>query len=188
MSNEATTLAAASATTERGGGQGLRSWAGSPELLVLGGGLLLPTLLSFATLISLLDIGLPPRAGPILAYATLALLARSIPFALTTVLFLSLLAFDMVKTLSLMFSLAPTELMAALDQARRIHFFASPLYLSLTAVMVTTTLAAFACLSQRRTLARAHVAPFFVLALSFAAFDYVSNVSAHYDFGSTFGR
>ena len=131
MSNEATTLAAASATTERGGWQALRSWAGSPDMLLLAGGLLLPNLLSFATLISLLDIGLPPRTGPILAYATLALLARSIPFALTAALFLCLLAFDMVKTLSLMFGLAPTELMGALDQARRLHFFASPLYLSL---------------------------------------------------------
>ena len=54
--------------------------------------------------------------------------------------------------------------------------------------MVTTTLAALACLSQRRTLARARVAPLFMLALSFAAIDFVSNVSAHYDFGSTFGR
>src|SRR5580698_6218559 len=144
MSNEATALAGSGVTIKRGGWQALRSWAGSPDMLLLAGGLLLPNLLSFATLISVLDIGLPPRTGPILAYAMLALLARRIPFALTTVLFISLLAFDMIKTLSLMFSLAPTELMAALDQARRIHFFASPLYLSLTIVMVTTTLAALA--------------------------------------------
>ena len=188
MSNEATTLAAASATTERGGWQALRSWAGSPDMLLLAGGLLLPNLLSFATLISLLDIGLPPRTGPILAYATLALLARSIPFALTAALFLCLLAFDMVKTLSLMFGLAPTELMGALDQARRLHFFASPLYLSLIAAMLTTTLAALACLSQRRALARARYPLFVVLALGFAALDFANNVSAHYDFGSTFGR
>src|ERR1700761_3634075 len=100
-------MSVASAAAPRSMWQSIGARAGSPDVLLLAGGLLLPNLLSFATLISVLDIGLPPRTGPILAYATLALLARRIPFALTTVLFLSLLAFDMVKTLSLMFSLAP---------------------------------------------------------------------------------
>ena len=103
----------------------------SPNALLLAGGLLLPNLLSLMTLTSLVDIGLPPRFEVITLYATLALLARRIPFALTTVLFFCLLSFDMVRTLSLMFGLAPTEFLAALDQARRIHLFASPLYLSL---------------------------------------------------------
>lgn len=121
-------------------------------------------------------------------YASLAILARRIPFALTAALFLCLLAFDMVQTLSLMFGLAPTEMMAALDQARRIHFFASPLYLSLIAVMLTTTLAALACLSQRSALVHGRASILFVLALAFGALDYASTVSPHYRFGSTFGR
>ena len=78
--------------------------------------------------------------------------------------------------------------MAALDEARRIHFFASPLYLSLIAVMLTTTLAALACLSRRSALVQGRAAILFVLAFAFAALDYVNNVSLHYSFGSTFGR
>jgi hypothetical protein len=116
------------------------------------------------------------------------MLARRIPFALTIALFLCLLGFDMVQTLSLMFGLAPTEMMAALDQARRIHFFASPLYLSLIALMLTTTLAALACLGQRGALMRGRASALFALALVFGVLDYVNNVSPHYNFGSTFGR
>jgi hypothetical protein len=156
--------------------------------LLLAGGLVLPNLLSLATLVSLIDIGLPPRTGVILLYASLAILARRIPFALTAALFLCLLALDMVKTLSLMFGMAPTEIMAALDLARRLHFFASPLYLSLIAVMLATTLASLACLSQRSALVRGRASILFVLALGFGALDYISNASSHYHFGSAFGR
>jgi phosphoglycerol transferase MdoB-like AlkP superfamily enzyme len=173
---------------ERSTWRALLSRLGSPHVLLLAGGLVLPNLLSFATLMSLLDIGLPPRTGAILLYASLAILARRIPFALTAALFLCLLAFDMVQTLSLMFGLAPTEMMAALDEARRIHFFASPLYLSLIAVMLATTFAALACLSRRSVLVHGRAAILFVPALAFAALDYVSNVSPHYSFGSAFGR
>jgi hypothetical protein len=119
---EASTSAALSGEAdERSTWRALLSRLGSPDVLLLAGGLVLPNLLSLATLISLLDIGLPPRTGAILLYASLAILARRIPFALTAALFLCLLAFDMVQTLSLMFGLAPTEMMAALDEARRIH-------------------------------------------------------------------
>jgi Sulfatase len=160
----------------------------SPNALLLAGGLLLPNLLSLVTLTSLIDIGLPPRSEVITLYATLALLARRIPFALTAVLFLCLLSFDMVRTLSLMFGVAPTELMAALDQARRIHLFASPLYLSLIGTVLVMTLASLACLSRRSMLARGNAFLLFVLALVFGMLDYATNVSAHYQYGSMLGR
>ena len=160
----------------------------SPNAVLLAGGLLLPNLLSLVTLTSLVDIGLPPRPEAITLYATLALLARRIPFALTAVLFLCLFSFDMVRTLSLMFGLAPTELLAALDQARRIHFFASPLYLSLIGAVLVMTLASLACLSQQNMLARGNAFLLFVLALVFGTLDYVTNVSPHYQFGSMLGR
>jgi hypothetical protein len=189
VTGEASTPAARSGETdERGTRRAVLSQLGSPDVLLLAGGLVLPNLLSFATLISLLDIGLPPRTCAIVLYASLAILARRIPFALTAALFLCLLAFDMVQTLSLMFGLAPTEMTAALDEARRIHFFASPLYLSLIAVMLTTTLAALACLSRRSALVHGRASILFVLALAFGALDYASNVSPQYSFGSTFGR
>ncbi len=188
MSEASTSSACGGEAEKLGIWRALLSQLSSRDVPLLAGGLVLPNLLSFATLISLLDIGLPPRTGVIMLYASLAILARRIPFALTATLFLCLLAFDMVKTLSLMFGMATTEMMAALDLARRLHFFASPLYLSLIAVMLTTTLAALACLSQRSALVRGRASILFALALAFAALDYVRNVSPHYHFGSVFGR
>ena len=152
--------------------------------MLLSGGLLLPNLLSWATLITPVDIGLPPRTAAIVFYASLAILARRIPFALTIVLFLGLRAFDIVQTISLMFGLAPTELATAIDHARRVHFFASPTYLMLIATMTATTVAALACLSQRNTLMRANTLILFFMALAFGTLDYLNNVSPHYSFGS----
>lgn len=160
----------------------------APNALLLAGGLLLPNLLSLASLIPIFDVGLPPRSAAIALYASLAILARRIPLALTAALFLCLLAFDMVRTLSLMFHLAPNELMGALDQATRIHFFASPLYLVLIGTLVMGSLAALACLAQRNMLMRGNAALLFALALSLAAVDYTRNVSLHYQFGSIVDR
>ncbi|HXD46770.1 MAG TPA: sulfatase-like hydrolase/transferase [Pseudolabrys sp.] len=160
----------------------------SPNALLLAGGLILPNLLSLVTHTSLVDIGLPPRPGAIILYATLAILARRIPFAVTAALYAGLLCFDLVRTLSLMFGLAPAELVAALDQARRIQFFASPLYLTLIGALALATLAALACLHRRDMLVRANIALLLSGALCVATVDYFSNVSPHYQFGSMFGH
>ncbi len=112
----------------------------SPNAALIAGGLIVPNLLSLASLSSLVDIGLPPRTGAIFLYAVLAILARRMPFALTAVLYLATLAYDIVRTLSLMFGLAPSEPMLALDHARRINFFASPLYVALIGTLTATTL------------------------------------------------
>jgi hypothetical protein len=151
-------------------------------------GLLLPNLLSFATLGSLIDVGLPPRTGAIILYATLAVCARRLPFALTAVLFLALLGYDVVSTLALMFNLAPSELLLAANHAERIHFFASPLYFSLMSVMTATTVLTLYLLSRRAKLQQANIYLLFGLALAFAALDFVTNVSPNYQFGSEFGR
>ncbi len=171
-----------------------RAWAAfvaflkAPTTVLVAGGLLLPNLLSLATLGSFVDIGLPPRTAAIVLYACLAILARRIPFALTAVLFLGILAFDMMRTISLMFGLAPSELMAALDQARRIHFFASPLYFALISAVVMTTAATLFCLSRRDKLIKGNIYVLFGAMMVFAGLDFVTNVSAHYQFGSMFGR
>ena len=172
----------------------LRAWKAfvaflkAPTTVLIAGGLLLPNLLSLATLGSFIDIGFPPRTAAIVLYACLAILARRIPFALTVVLFLGVLTFDMVGTISLMFGLAPSELLAALDQARRIHFFASPLYFALISAVVMTTGATLFCLSRREKLAKANIFVLFGAMILFAGLDFVTNVSAHYEFGSMFGR
>lgn len=159
-----------------------------PNAMLIAAGLLLPNLLSLASLVPGFDIGLPPRSAAIALYASLAILARSIPFALTALLFFGLLAFDMVQTLSLMFRLAPGELMRALDQASRIHFFASPLYLTLIGTLMVGTLAALACLARRSLLTRGNALVLFTLALAFGVIDYAGNVPLQYQFGSILGR
>jgi len=165
-----------------------RDFLQSPNAALLGAGLLLPNLLSLATLGSFIDVGLPPRTGCIILYAILAVCARRLPFALTATLFVAILGFDLVWTLSLMFGLAPTELVIAFDHAKRIHFFASPLYASLIGVMVATTAITLYLLSRRTKLLQANIYVLLGAMLPFAGLDFVTNVSAHYQYGSMFGR
>jgi hypothetical protein len=160
----------------------------APNATLLAAGLIVPNLLSLASLSTLVDIGLPPRSGAIFLYAVLAILARRMPFAGTVILYLAVLAYDIVRTLSLMFGLAPSELMLALDHARRINFFASPLYAALIGALTATTLASLYFLSRRSKLIQGNIYILFGATVAFAALDYVSNVSAHYQFGSMFGR
>ncbi|WP_213285263.1 sulfatase-like hydrolase/transferase [Bradyrhizobium sp. sGM-13] len=187
--SEATTFAASGvAETAR------RSWRtlllpfSAPNALLLAGGLLLPNLTSLVGLTSIVDIALPPRTFAIIFYASLAILARRIPFASTVVLFLCVLAFDIVQTLSLLFRLEPMELMVAIELVRHLHLFASPLYQALIGTIAATTLAALACLSRRSMLMRGNAILLFVLALAFATLDYLSNITWNYHFGSMLGR
>ena len=165
-----------------------RAWLRSPTAVVFAAGLILPNLLSIATLGSLLDVSLPPRTVTIMAYATLAISARRIPYALTVILFLAILAFDLVWTISVSFGLAPSELLTALDHAEHIHVFRSPLYGALIGVLVATSAATLWLLYRRETLLRANIVALFAAALIFTVVDFVSNVSPHYQFGTLLGR
>lgn len=160
----------------------------APTTVLVAGGFLLPNLLSLATLGSFIDIGLPPRTAAVFLYATLAIVARRIPFALTAVLFLGVLSFDMIRTISMMFRLAPTELIVALNMASRINFFGSPLYVALIGAVAATTLASLYCLKQRAKLLQGNIYVLFGLTLALASFDFATNHQANYQFGSVFGR
>jgi hypothetical protein len=164
------------------------AWLRSPTALIFAAGLILPNLLSIATLGSFLDVSLPPRTVVIMAYATLAICARRIPYALTFVLFLGILAFDLVWTISVSFGLAPTELVTALHQAEQVHIFSSPLYAVLIGVLVATSAATLWLLYRRDTLLRANFVALFPAALVFTGVDFVTNVSPHYQFGALLGR
>jgi hypothetical protein len=153
-----------------------------------GGRLILPNLLSIATLGSLLDVSLPPRTISIMAYAMLAVCARRIPFALTVILFLGILAFDLVWTISVSFGLAPSELVTALDHAQHVHVFQSPLYGALIGVLMATSAVTLWLLYRRETLLRANIVAMFAAALMFAGVDFMTNVSPHYQFGTLLGR
>ena len=155
---------------------------------LIAAGLLIPNALSLLTMTRLIDIGLPPRAGAIMLYACVAVLARRLPFPVTVGLFLAVLALDAVATLSLMFGMAPVEFIAAIEHAQRVAFFASPLYAVLIVAVVLTAVAALACLRRRRALRAGNVPVLLVLTCGFAALDYFDNISPHYHLGAMMGR
>ena len=159
----------------------------SPTFLTVLAGVLLPNLLSLATLVSFIDVGLPPRTDCILLYAALAMCARLLPFLVTAVLYIAILAFDIVWTLSVSFGLRPHDLVTAIDQAQRIRVLSSPLYVALICVMAATTLSALYVLSRRHVLLRGNLVILFGAGLTLASIDFVSNADAHYNFGAIFG-
>jgi len=177
-----------SGKTTSSGPSKLRAWLTSPTAMVMAAGLIAPNLLSIATLGSLLDVSLPPRTISIMAYAMLAVCARRIPFALTVILFLGILAFDLVWTISVSFGLAPSELVTALDHAQHVHVFQSPLYGALIGVLMATSAVTLWLLYRRETLLRANIVAMFAAALMFAGVDFMTNVSPHYQFGTLLGR
>ncbi len=178
-------------TMRQGAANGKAAWLGlsalsallgalsrSPTAMLLLAGLLLPNLLSLATLSSVIDVGLPPRTGCILLYAALAMCARRIPYTVTVALFLGILAFDLVWTLSVSFGMRPHDLVAAIDQARRVRVLTSPLYVVLLSVILATTLSALFLLSRRDLLLRGNLFALLGGALALASLDYISNADA----------
>ncbi|KIZ38195.1 MULTISPECIES: sulfatase-like hydrolase/transferase [Rhodopseudomonas] len=160
---------------------------GSPTISLLLAGLLLPNLSSIATTLSLIDLGLPPRTAAILLYGVVALIARRSAPALTCVLFLAVLAFDLIWTIALMFGLAPSELLTALEFAQRINILSSPLYVALLASVVLTSVLSLRLLMQRETMARGNPYVFFGAMLALAAADAAVNTSSYFDYNALFG-
>ena len=161
---------------------------GSATVTLLLAGLLLPNVLSLATLGAVIDVGLPPRTGSILMYAALAMCARRIPFGVTIAAFLAILAYDLVWTISVSFGMRPHDLVAAIDQARRVRVLTSPLYVALLSVILATTLSALFVMSRREKILHGNLFALFGGALALASLDYMSNADAHYNFGAMFGR
>lgn len=159
-----------------------------PTTVLLLAGLVLPNALSFATFFHLIDIGLPPRTYAILLYVILAVSARRIPFAVTAALFTLVLVEDLVCTVSLMFRLAPLDLLAALRFAARVHVFESPLYVFLCGLLLMNSAAILWLLRDRARLLKGNLAVLVGAAAIFAGVDYVSNVSPYYTFGALLGR
>ena len=163
------------------------AWPRSPTLLILLAGVFLPNLLSLATLGNFLDVGLPPRTGCILLYAALAMTARLLPFAAVALLYVAIVAFDIVWTLTVSFGMRPHDLITAIDQARRIHVLSSPLYAALIGVIAATTLSALYLMSRRNLMAKGNLVVVFGTGLALATVDFMTNSDAHYNFGAIFG-
>src|SRR5262249_40345105 len=104
-----------------------RLW--NPTVFLCLVGIVLPNALSLVALI--FGIGSPPRTAAIMAYATLAVAARSLPAPITIALYLAVVAYDAVATVALLFNLAPTEILLALHLTANLHLFASPLYIAI---------------------------------------------------------
>lgn len=159
-----------------------------PTTALLLAGFILPNALSLATLFNLIDIGLPPRTYAIMLYVILAVSARRVPFALTVAMFAIVLVEDLVCTVSLMFRLAPLDLVAAIQFASRVHFFESSLYVWLIGILVVNSTAILWLLKDRARLMEANIAALVGAAFVFLGVDYVSNVSPYFTFGTLLGR
>lgn len=160
-----------------------RSW--NPTVLLCIAGVVLPNALSLGALAA--GIGSPPRTAAIIAYATLAVMARIIPAPLTVLLFLATAAYDAVATIALLFNLAPSEIMLALHLSADLKLFASPLYAAMISGLVLLLGVNIAVLTFKRDLLRrGNPAVMMGLALAFAAADFFTNTSAHYQFGTLY--
>jgi hypothetical protein len=160
-----------------------RFW--NPTVFLCVAGIILPNALSLGALAA--GIGSPPRTGAIIAYATVALVARIVPAPLTILLFIATAAYDAVATIALLFNLAPSEIMLALHLSADLKLFASPLYMAMITGLALLLGVNIAVLTlKRETLRRGNPAVMMALALVFAAADFFTNASAHYMFGTLY--
>jgi hypothetical protein len=156
-----------------------------PTLMLCVVGVLLPNALTLGA--ELAGIGTPPRTAAIIAYATLALVARLVPAPITVFLYLAVAAYDAVSTIALLFNLAPSEIGLALHLSSELDLFASPLYIALGASLVGMGVLNIALLVRgRRFLQGANAAAMMGLAVVCAVVDFATNTSPHYQFGTLY--
>jgi hypothetical protein len=148
-------------------------------------GVLLPNAFTFGA--ELAGIGTPPRTAAILAYATLALIARLVPPAVTVGLYLVVAVYDAVATIALLFNLAPSEIALALHLGAELDLFASPLYVALGVGLVAMgTIDLVLMIRSRRLTRHANAVVVMGLAAACAIVDFVANTSPHYQFGTLY--
>jgi hypothetical protein len=160
-------------------------WLWNPTLFLCLAGVVLPNALSLGALAA--GIGSPPRTTAIISYATVAVIARIVPLPVTIVLFLGTVAYDAVATIALLFNLAPSEIMLALHLSTDLNLFASPLYVAMIFGLTLLLGVNIAVLTLKRdVLRRGNPAVMMGVALAFAAADFATNTSAHYQFGTLY--
>ncbi|MFL5031403.1 MAG: sulfatase-like hydrolase/transferase [Xanthobacteraceae bacterium] len=161
------------------------AWLSNPTLLLCIAGVVLPNALSLGALLG--GIGAPPRPAAIIAYATVVLVARLAPPLVTVGLYLATAVYDAVSTVALLFNLAPSEIGLALHLGAELRLFSSPLYVALMAALAALVVANIAVLVRKRDLLqRGNPALMLGFALSFLAVDFLTNTSAHYQFGTLY--
>jgi hypothetical protein len=163
------------------------AWFSNSTLFLCIAGVVLPNALSLGAMVA--GIGAPPRTAAIIGYATLLVIARLVPPILTVILYLAIVTYDAISTIALLFNLAPGEIGLALHLSAELDLFASPLYLGMTAALTCLVAANIAVLTLKRaTLQRGNATIMMIIALVFAAADFWTNTSAHYHFGTLFGK
>lgn len=157
----------------------------NPTLLLLAIGLGLPNVLSLGALLA--GIGMPPRTTAILAYATLAVVARRVPPLVLALLALAVAAYDVISTVALLFNLAPSEIGLALHLSSKLKLLESPFYMMMAAAVVSVVGAHVSVLVLKREFLR-HGNAMVLMggAALFAVVDFVTNTSAHYQFGTLY--
>lgn len=158
-----------------------RLW--NPTVFLCLVGIVLPNALSLVALA--FGIGSPPRTAAIMAYATLALIARNVSAPITVILYLVIVAYDAVATVALLFNLAPSEIVLALHLTANLHLFSSPLYIGIASGLALLLGVNIIMLTRKRELLRAgNPLVMVLLAIAFAAADFAVNTSAAYQFGT----
>src|SRR5215207_74368 len=110
------------------------AWLSNPTVFLCVIAVALPNALSLGALA--FGIGSPPRTAAIMAYATLALVARMVPPLVTVLLYLAIAVYDAISTIALLFNLAPSEIGLALHLSADLKLFTSPLYVTLSIALV----------------------------------------------------
>src|ERR1039458_7056420 len=166
-------------------GAAWRGWLSNSTLLCIAG-IALPNALSLVALVG--GIGAPPRTAAIIAYATLAVVARITAPLVIVILYLAVAAYDAISTLALLFNLAPSEIGLALHLSSELKLFQSPFYLAMAASLIVLLGANIAFLTLKRdALRRGNASLLMGVAALFAIADFVANTSPHYQFGTLFG-
>ena len=160
-----------------------RLW--NPTVFLCLVGVVLPNALSLTALA--FGIGSPPRTAAIIAYATVALVARIVPWPVTVALYLATALYDAIATIALLFNLAPSEIVLALHLTADLKLFSSPLYIAMTVGLTALLGVNIAMLTLKRDLLR-RGNPLVMMgcALAFAAADFGVNASPHYYFGTLY--
>lgn len=167
-------------------GAAWRGWLSNSTFMLCIAGIALPNALSLVALVG--GIGAPPRTSAIIAYATLAVVARITAPLVIVILYLAVAAYDAISTLALLFNLAPSEIGLALHLSSELKLFQSPFYLVMAASLIVLLGANIAFFTLKRdALRRGNASLLMGVAALFAMTDFVANTSPHYQFGTLFG-
>ena len=161
------------------------TWLSNPTVFLCLVGVVLPNALSIGSLIA--GIGVPPRPTMVAVYATLAILARITKPAVTIVLYVVGVTYDLISTVALLVNLAPKDIVVAVHLMAELNLFKSPLYVAMTiASLSMVAINLYLLTSKRELLRRGNPLVMMTIAASFGIVDFVLHTSPHYHYGALY--